>query len=208
MRRNFSFIAALLGLLMMAAPVSAVDSTYPVSPLVWITGPNGNSRALLGFTGIGGLSEEWIISAHLKAQLAGTTPVGRIPLEVWGLARAWDAGATWTSPWTTPGADRALGEIVTSEVPAGVRASSLDVDVTDLIRSMASGDALENGFLLAPAIGVREGFTGTDRTVLGNLQGATIEVTYRKLTADGISGGMRQLLERKHAARAEGGHGR
>lgn len=202
--RRLTLSAALLGLVLTAAPAGAVDASYPISPVTWIVGPHGDSRGLLGFSGISGLREEWIISARLVAPLRGLTPVATIPLEIWGLARSWSAGATWTSPWTTPGADRQPEEVVRSEIPSGAQATRLDVDVTDLIRSMASGDAPENGFLVAPAIGFREGFTDMDRTVLGDLQGATIEVTYRKLTADGISGGMRQLLERKHAARADG----
>jgi hypothetical protein len=182
---------------LLAGTASALDAAFPITRVVTISGGMGGSRVLLDFGSVSALSEELILSARLVVPLSGNTPLNDVEVNVTGLTTSWGPGATWTSPWTTPGGDvdRTLMSAVTVRV--GTQAALLDVDVTDVIRSMAEGDAPANGLLLKPDAVSRAGFNGAEMAVLGDLAGGEIRVTYRSLTAHGMRGGAESITERR-----------
>jgi hypothetical protein len=78
-------------------------------------------------------------------------------------------------------------------VREGESRSTLEVDVTDLVRTIAEGEAPNNGFLILPEDSDRTGFDATEDLFLGSLAGGELRVTYRSLKALGMRGGRQAI---------------
>ena len=162
----------------------------------WITNPAGESRLLLAFPGLAELEGQWVTNATLSIPL-GRAVATDVEVAVDALTRSWDAGATWTSPWTDAGGDLE-GRLGTSVRLAAGRAGILTADVTDVVRAMVEGEIEEHGLMLRPGSGSRSGFTAREAALLDDGAGrATLRVYYRDLKALGYEGGPRALMERR-----------
>jgi hypothetical protein len=80
----------------------------------------------------------------------------------------------------------------------------LAVDVTDIVRAMASGEIGDHGFILLPMDAQTMGFSEADMALLGSMSGARLTVHYRSLTAMGFRGGPEALLARHRSAEIGG----
>ena len=195
----------LLGLVLgTGSTAGAVELELEASRVHQIRSESGAARLLLYFPGLGEVEEEWVTTASLNLSLPGVVSVGTFGVEADLVTTDWDRNATWTSPWIRPGGDREGRSDDVSVLVGGRSTGHLSLDVTSQVRLIADGEAANRGFILVPAQTRSEGFSEDELRVLGDLSAATLEVHYRKLTALGIRGGARALLERKQAARDEG----
>lgn len=94
-----SGVAATLLSALGAADAAQLDFT--ASTTTTISVPMGQGRLLLDFPSLSELQDQWVTNATLSIPLAGEV-ASDVEIEVDGLTTAWGAGATWTSPWTTP----------------------------------------------------------------------------------------------------------
>ncbi|MFN8179752.1 MAG: DNRLRE domain-containing protein [bacterium] len=201
--------AALVLLGALAGLARAEEIALNTSTTATISATMGQGRLLLGFPSVSPLQGQWVTNATLSIPL-GTGSVGSdLEIEVDALTRSWSAGATWTSPWTTPGGDREMTLANSAVVPAGTSGGMLTADVTDVVRAMSEGDLGENGFILLPSSPLKVGFTSEELALLGGqASSATLHVYYRDLKALGYQGGPKALLARKRAGEAGSGHPR
>jgi hypothetical protein len=165
-----------------AVPSFGGEATFSLSDAVVIASGEAESRVLVSVGSLSGLQGEFITSAELEFTLPGNTPSSSVELEVSNLERTWDAGATWTSPWTNEGGDTDPVWGTTGELAGGRAATQLTVDVTQMVRAIVSGDLDNHGFLIQPAAPDERGFDSAGRTVLGDLDGGVLRVRYHELT--------------------------
>jgi hypothetical protein len=182
------------------------ELVLPLSEGVVIANARGESRVLFRFDRLDALREELVTSAWVSLPLPGLVPMADVNVEIYGLATSWEGRQpTWNTPWSTPGGDIEDTDSFEVTLYEGERVRLLRLDVTHMIRGMVEGTFPENGFILTARAGGREGFTALESAVLGGLQGGKLIIDYRKLTAHGLRGGAKALLERKRAAEFEGG---
>ena len=179
------------------------SATLELTPSVVhvITSEEGESRVLMGFSGVRVVQEEWVSRASLEIGLPGATPTDGFAVEVDLLGTAWDGTATWTSPWRVPGGDLEGREDGESALRGGRTATHLSLDVTNQIRAIVDGEVASNGMVLMPANARDEGFSADELEILGTLGDATLVIHYRRLTGLGVQGGARAYMERVMARR-------
>jgi hypothetical protein len=198
MKRDVSRMILAGGLLsLLIVPPASAERRELTATQYTVISNEEQHRVLVAFPSLAELGEEWITGARLAIPLAGGAG-SDVDIEVNALTRAWGPGATWTSPWRTPGGDRDESLPASNEVVLrGNAGGELTVDVTDIVREMVSGEMGEHGFLLFPADPGRRGFTGAEMSRIGGLAQVKLTVHYRSLTALGYRGGPEALLERR-----------
>jgi hypothetical protein len=170
----------LVGLaLLLPQASSAARLTYEVAEVHVILNEEQQGRVLLDFEPLLGLDGKWISSAFLQLPLSGLAPENDLEVQPFAATTSWRGrNATWTTPWEHPGGDLESSSPATS-IEGGRAESTLRINVSDEIRSMVSGERPAYGLALSvPAWRGEEGFTNSERTVLGSLEGATLVVTY------------------------------
>ncbi|MFN8179669.1 MAG: DNRLRE domain-containing protein [bacterium] len=208
--RTAKWVAALVLISALPRLAIAEDLALTASTTATITAAMGQGRLLLAFPSVSQLQDQWVTNATLSIPLSPGSLTSDLEIEVDGLTRSWAAGATWTSPWTTPGGDREMTLANSAVVPAGTSGGTLTADVTDVVRAVTEGDLDENGFILLPSSPLKVGFSADELAMLSGQAGnATLHVYYRDLRALGYQGGPKALLARKREGRVEGsGHAR
>ncbi|MEZ5063888.1 MAG: DNRLRE domain-containing protein [bacterium] len=192
-----------LVLLAFTATAHAAETTIPVTNTVWIENTRGDSRVVMALGPLDELSSDWVSAARLRLTLTGIISIDQIPMYIHGISTPWSGTPTWTSPWQTPGGDVSETDVVAAEaVTPGQSTVTVDLDVTELIRSMVEGDLAPNGLLLSTGDTGRVGFKAAERTVLGDLTGAELIVNYRSLRGMGYQTSAKALLDRRRASRA------
>ena len=139
----------------------------------------GEARWLLDFGSLNDLEGVLITGAFIDVDLPGEIPNEDIDVAVYTLDTRWSDGATtWTSPWENPGGD--VNGTCSRSVTmfAGDRAPRLRINVTQAVRSMLRGEQPANGFLLSVPVQSGDGFRSPERTVLGTLSGAKLDIQY------------------------------
>jgi hypothetical protein len=98
------------------------------------------------------------------------------------VARTWSAGSvSWNQPWSNPGGDVIDRLYVRREVDFDLGAQSVAIDVTRLIKEVLEGNTFSDGFLLTVPPAVGAGFSTADASRFGELAGARLDITYRKI---------------------------
>jgi hypothetical protein len=200
---------AIMGLVALAlawsAPASGVKQTLTPTDQATITDSSGESRMLVLFEGVTDLQNEWIQSATLHFPLSSAMPAD-MDLMIDVPRSQWNSGASWTSPWTRAGGDPYDEQAVVRPARAGL-SGVVSMDVTHLVRSMAAGEIPEHGFMVWPVGGSRVGLSTAELAAFGSRSQASLEITYRKLSAH-YKAGRQEILDRKRASRAapEAGH--
>lgn len=150
-----------------------------------------------------------VLSAQLEFTLASQTAAGDTTLDLYGLTRAFDTGATWnrataTTPWTTPGGDLKPARETRRTLAAGSVGQTVALGMPRLLQGYVDGSEPLNGVLIRAAdesvdrIDVVEGFTvkvrfhariGTqnpayslDRTTLGSASWFDVNVGNGNMT--------------------------
>jgi hypothetical protein len=179
-----AFLACMaFGSVALAPGARCGEMVLPVERVVVIADEEANSRVLFGVGPLESLQREWITSARLEIPVPAMVPEGAMDLEVSNLTRAWDETAAWNTPWAAPGGDSEYVWATNLTLRAGVRADQIRLDVTEIVRAMASGDLANHGFVLKPADSERAGFDSTERSILGDLAGGVLRIRYHQLSA-------------------------
>ena len=187
---------------LVAASASEIEVTASTATTI---STSGLGRLLLDFPSLAELHDQWVTNATLLIPLGSESVESDVEIEVDALTTSWAGGATWTSPWTTPGGDREQTLANSALLLAGVSESKLSADVTDLVRAMVEGEIGEHGFILLPANSPEAGLSEEELALLGDeAGGATLQVSYRDLKALGYEGGPKALVARHRQAAAEG----
>jgi hypothetical protein len=197
--------AALIGAGLLGPETShSAQRILAVADQAVIADVTGESRILVRFEPLAELQDEWIQSATLHIPLSRAFPAD-VDVMVDVPRSSWMSSATWSSPWVKSGGDPHDEQAVVRTAKAG-QTGTLSLDVTHLVRSMAAGETPDNGFLLWPADGARPGFSATEVAAFGSRSQASLEVTYRKLSAH-FRAGAQELLDRKRVSQVapEGG---
>ncbi|GJM45229.1 MAG: hypothetical protein DHS20C21_20710 [Gemmatimonadota bacterium] len=182
-------LVTLLCIAVCSGTARALEVTIPVTNVTVTSVGLAGSTVRLDLGSMHALDEEMVLWAQLALPLSGTAPVTDLNLSVSGLL--------------TSGGAPDPNEVTDARLAAGIAQVSLDVDVTDLVRSIVEGEAPNHGFLLRPSDTSRIGFNAAEMAALGSLQGGEIVVSYRKLTAYGIRGGASALAERKRTQKLD-----
>lgn len=190
--------------------LGAEELSLTTSTATTITTESGHGRLLLDFPSLASLHDQWVTGATLSIPVESGGLSSDLEIEVDALTRSWSAGASWTSPWTTPGGDLVQTLANAAVLRAGSSGGTLTADVTDIVRAMVEGEIEEHGFIVLPSSSPEAGFGEEELALVGaEAAGATLQVYYRDLKALGYDGGPKALLARKHEARAEeAGHPR
>jgi hypothetical protein len=163
-----------------------------------IANAEGAARVLFDPGDVSEFSEELIQMAYVEFPLPSVAVPEDIEIQIYTLDTRWQGGGlAWATPWRTPGGDLDDQFSFTETLSAGQRAGRIRFDVTHAVRAMAEGAVAQNGFLLTVPPSLGEGFTGSARAVMQNLQPGKLVVLYRKLTAHGLRGGPDELLKRR-----------
>ena len=175
-------------LLIGTAAAQALEERIPIVRAAVLEAPrSGETRFLLDIGSLDAVRNERILSARMRIPLPGRIAGQEVPLELYGLTTSWRGTVpTWTSPWTRPGGDLDPAPAAYRGLEEGGRLTTLELDVTHIIRAMAEGELAENGFMLVPADAGRKGFDDGERGILGALTGGELVISYRKLSAHGI----------------------
>lgn len=191
-------------IVLMGTGAQALEERIPIVRAAVLEAPRtGETRFLLDIGSLDAVRNERILSARIRIPLPGLIPGQELPLELYGLTTSWrGAVPTWTTPWTRPGGDLDVASAAFRGLEGGSRVTTLELDVTHIIRAMAEGDVAENGFMLVPAETDRDGFDEGERAILGALMGGELVISYRKLSALGIHDGGRERMERKRSSAA------
>ncbi|GJM43803.1 MAG: hypothetical protein DHS20C21_06450 [Gemmatimonadota bacterium] len=178
---------------------AAMQVETQVSEVKWIADREDGARALLSCPLPAEINDQLIVSAHLELSLAALTPTKRIEVTLAAIETAWSPDASWTSPWRSAGGDLddALAEDFT--VAGGRQASTIGINVTQLVRAVAEGGRMDYGMALLPADPLRVGFDAEEQAVLGSLTTGTLVVTYTDLPALGYRGGAQALRAKRRS---------
>ncbi len=196
------WIAASLALFLGVAPnVHAVERQFELGAPHVIRSPGGEFRVLMDFPGIATLGPEWVSAARLEIGFPGLAPTAESELALFEVDRPW-SGATWTSPWRTPGGDLAEWDVVTVPLSPRRVVERVRFDVTDAVRSALADPMSSHGFLMTLQSPGRVGFVSGELGSLGSLE-ANLHITYRKFSTRGITDGGRAMAARKRQARVE-----
>lgn len=169
-----------------------------------ISHETAGSRVLLDF---GQLPEsmrgELILTARLRLPVPGLEFEGRsVPFSLHQVTTPWAGlNPTWTSPWRTSGGDFLAASTGVDVAWKGARRSSLNFDVTEMVRDIADGEAEDCGFLLTVPEHRGDGFLAEELTALGSLEGATLRITYSPIKHLGFNGS-RSIVDRAQRLRA------
>jgi hypothetical protein len=192
-RRRWSSCAVPFGLtlgLLAFASAGAERATFSLSEVRVIANEGGVGRVLIQPTDLSMLSGELVTSAFLRLPLSGVEAAADLDIVIHALDRGWSGmGAGWASPWARPGGDLDSRYSHTVRVGRGRARTEIAIDVTLMVQEMADGLSEENGFLLTVPRSRGDGFTASERTVLGTLEGGTLEVTFRRISELGFLNG-------------------
>jgi hypothetical protein len=125
------------------------------------------SYAVLKFDLPGEMDGATVLSAQLKLVQSYTdsTQPGFVSLH--RLTRDWSSGATWTSPWTTPGGDYVAS--ATARVPIGTELKEYILPIDGLVQSWANKTTNDKqGILLKPGGLLNARFHSLDATLTSN----------------------------------------
>jgi hypothetical protein len=102
-----------------------------------------------------------------------------ISFEVCAVTRPWSSSAVgWSTPWSKAGGDFAESCISTWVIHPGVGESGHFIDVTEYVRSVASGEP-NYGLIIKPVGEGPEGFSEDGVAVFSGLDGLKLRVLYR-----------------------------
>jgi hypothetical protein len=170
---------------------SAARLTYALAETRVILNGEQEGRILLDFEPLLGLDGKWISSAFIHLPLSGLASPEDLEIQPCAVTTSWTGrSVTWTTPWESPGGDlESSSPAITIE--AGRAEDTIQVDVSDEVRSMVSGRRPAHGLALSvPLWRGEDGFSLSERTVLGSLEGATLVVTFTnsppRAVAEGI----------------------
>ncbi len=178
----------LIPLILLALPAvgAAERHVFPLVESRAIASPAAAGRILLGFESVGVLDHVVVSSAFLEIPLPERTLAQDLEITVYGLARGWRGqGATWTTPWTRPGGDLDESYFEEITIPAGQTTGTLRLNVTQIVDEIVTLGAPDHGFVLTAPLRRGDGFTASQRGLLGTLSGAQLVVT----TANGRAAG-------------------
>ena len=180
-----------------AAGESAAERVeFPLAQVRLITSEAGAARILLDPGDISVLDGELVTSAFLRIPLPGNVPDQDLDVVVYALDTAW-AGqdARWNTPWSRPGGDLDGTYAHTVRLGKERAATSLVIDVTLIVQEMADGVSGKHGFLLTVPRSRGDGFTASNRELLGSLEAGKLEVTFRRITELGFTEGSLSVVE-------------
>lgn len=124
------------------------DTTVSLASRDWLELTDGRSHAVIKFTLPSELNNGSVVSAELKlTQQTSNSSQNPRSLAVHRLTRDWGPGATWSSPWSTPGGD--YDPVAAASVNiAGDSEYTWRID--DLVQGWANGTVDNQGVLLKP----------------------------------------------------------
>jgi len=146
-----------------------------------------------------------VISARLLISTSSPLETPNLSLAIGTPDIPWQESLEWNRLWEGQDSDTlSNSDVITVNSDDGRIGSNLDLDVTELVRKMAQGELLENGFFLAPADLSRDGFTEQEMEAFSLLAESELVIRYRKISALSISDGGRERMARLKLTGREG----
>lgn len=177
-------MTGLLAAFVVSSPVWGEEQSRDITDVRTILDGEGVARVLFKVNAPVNLDGVAIRRATLRLSASGSIESRKIRLRVHPVTTAWNSGAvSWTSPWTRPGGDFDDELHGRAQLDLGVGTADLRFDVTPIVKEIVEHGMEADGFILTvdPADG--RGIRTADLARLQNLVGATLEVTYRRVSS-------------------------
>jgi len=163
---------------MASAQATWVD--IPIEDVRILSNGSGEVRVLLDPGDLARLSSRFVESAVLVIPMDGQAVPRDVDLRVYPITTNWRRGAvTWTSPWQRSGGDFPEDRYFTARLTGGRQRTSLEVNITGIVRMAAQEDPEVYGLLVAVPAFRGEGLALDELARFGALDRIVLKVKTR-----------------------------
>ncbi len=157
----------------------AMERTLTVQDVAVLQDGRGQGRVAFRVPEIAPGERIVVSSAQLVVPLSGAVSERSLRLRAHPITRAWNGGATWTTPWSRPGGD--IAEDVYMAFDVDLRRGSAVLDLTALVKESVEGGQPAHGFLLTADPVDGAGVRSEDLPRFSGLAGGRLEVRYMRV---------------------------